>query len=449
MRRPDSDWTPGAFPFARGPGCLSDLARPRPLPYFGGMNRSTLQILSGALLALLLAGCSIDEVDDAQRVGTLYFRAVSSTVADHGVPGDLFSSGQSFVSYTSTAGDWLRIDGLPSDSVFAFRFLPNQPGDWLEQPGTRSWRLPEDADVDSLEWTLTPVEAGLYTVTVRARALSGDEIAGLPVELDGSPLEQPTPVVIQFTGGENHTLRLGDDRCVRGEEIFRYDAEPVEDRFVAVDDATLTVSAPGGTVIWEGLDQGAELLELVNPALGVHFFSAYRAGSATTPASGRLDGQCDGDLAFDWTETEAGYVADRLVPDFTLPAVDPVSGASLGELSLRQFRGRLTLLTFWFIDCAACQEEMPHFQDLLDDYREAGFRIVALDPLPNDDPAGFPDYDFHFLTDLGSPPVAQQAQVTAFPTNIVLRPDGTVRSRHGSLSRETLQAILDEYYPAP
>jgi len=122
---------------------------------------------------------------------------------------------------------------------------------------------------------------------------------------------------------------------------------------------------------------------------------------------------------------------------------------ALDSLALRQLRGRLTLLTFWFVDCVACQEEMPHFQELLDEYAAAGFRVAALDPLPNDDPADFPDYGFHFLTDLAATPVAQRAQVTAFPTNFIVRPDGTVRSRHGALSRETLQAILDEYYPGP
>lgn len=413
------------------------------------MNRPTASILSGALLALLLAGCSIDEVTEETRVGTLYFRAVNAELPSQSVPGQLRSSNQFLMSYSEDNGGWARVDGVVADSIYRFRFLPEQAENWVEVLGDRAWMLPQDRDTDSLSWNLTPIEAGLLSLTVRTALPGGAELAGLPLELDGQPWPEPSPAVIQFTPNDSHLIEVVDERCSRGSAGFSYAVAPTEDLVVDLSSVTLRAEAPGGLVYFDGLDTGSSVFEATNPSLGLHFVSAYRGGQMASPSGVWVDAFCDSETLFEFTPVPAGYTADQQVPDFALPAFDPVDGSALGEIALRDFRGRLTLLTFWFIDCAACQAEMPHFQELLEAYGDRGFSILALNPLANDAAAEYPDYDFHFLKDLGSPPVTQSAQVTAFPTNIVVRPDGTVRSRHGSLTREALQAILDEYCPAP
>jgi thiol-disulfide isomerase/thioredoxin len=413
------------------------------------MIRPTLPNLFAPLLALLLAGCAIDEVADEARVGTLHFRAVNEAQPDEGVPGLLRSGGQPLAVYSSLSGDWLAVPDLPGDSTLTLSFVPDEPEAWVEQLGVRPWSLPAGAGSDSLTWGLVRRDASLLSATVRTRLGDGTELAGLPLELDGQPQSQLSPAVIQFSAGESHLLRAGDDRCIRGETPFSFDETPATDIVIWLADAILDADAGAGVVILNEQDTGEGQLQITNPPLGLHFLSAYRAGHRADPTGAWIDALCGSETVFGWEPVDGGYAAGQLFPDFRLPAWDPADGAALDSLSLRQLRGRLVLLSFWFIDCPACQEEMPHFQELLEEYSGAGFRVVTLNPLPNDDPAGFPEYDFHFLTDLGIPPVAQQAQVTAFPTNFILRPDGTVRSRHGALTRDALQAILDEFYPAP
>jgi peroxiredoxin len=61
-----------------------------------------------------------------------------------------------------------------------------------------------------------------------------------------------------------------------------------------------------------------------------------------------------------------------VAPEFTLPAV---SGAAT---DLRQFRGRLVLLTFWATWCLPCVEEMPGLERLHREFSGQGLAILAV-----------------------------------------------------------------------
>ena len=183
--------------------------------------------------------------------------------------------------------------------------------------------------------------------------------------------------------------------------------------------------------------------------MGAHFVSAYLpAHVVSSEAAFLFDSICDTDLSFAWEPGELSYQAGGLFEDFTLPE------AGAQELSLRQFRGRVVLVNFWFTTCAPCLEEIPMLQEVLDEYHGEGFRILALDPLQADitgDPsvldewiAQNPGYDFRFLEDSVDPPVAQLAGVSVFPTNFILDRRGVIHSVHGQLEQETLVSIVEE-----
>ena len=59
-------------------------------------------------------------------------------------------------------------------------------------------------------------------------------------------------------------------------------------------------------------------------------------------------------------------------PDFTLPAL---SGDSI---RLAAWRGKVILLNFWATWCIPCRTEMPTFEALYQQYKDAGFVVLAI-----------------------------------------------------------------------
>ncbi|OYD15315.1 hypothetical protein CH330_01855 [candidate division WOR-3 bacterium JGI_Cruoil_03_51_56] len=59
-------------------------------------------------------------------------------------------------------------------------------------------------------------------------------------------------------------------------------------------------------------------------------------------------------------------------PDFTLPDTAYVNH------SLSDYLGKVVLLNFWQSTCPYCRAELPHLQDLYDDYGDRGFIPIAV-----------------------------------------------------------------------
>ena len=61
-----------------------------------------------------------------------------------------------------------------------------------------------------------------------------------------------------------------------------------------------------------------------------------------------------------------------LAPNFTL------LNTELEETMLTDFSGKVVLLDFWATWCKPCEEEIPIFIELYDDYRAQGFEVVGI-----------------------------------------------------------------------
>ena len=134
-----------------------------------------------------------------------------------------------------------------------------------------------------------------------------------------------------------------------------------------------------------------------------------------------------------WTRRLAGALlalaatlasAAAVAPDFTLRGTDG------RNVRLAEQRGQVVMVNFWASWCAPCRVEMPHLVRLQEKYRDAGFRLLAVNV--DDDPrnAGAAlakiGVQLPVLLDTDKT-VVRQYQVATMPSTVLIDRDGRVR----------------------
>ena len=120
--------------------------------------------------------------------------------------------------------------------------------------------------------------------------------------------------------------------------------------------------------------------------------------------------------------------ADRaLAPDFSL--LD-LTGRRLG---LSTYRGKVVLLDFWATWCDPCREEIPHFVELQNKYRDRGFQILGVSMDDGPEPAR----DFYLRFKMNYPVVMGNAKigeryggVLGLPIAFLIGRDGRIYGKH-------------------
>lgn len=84
---------------------------------------------------------------------------------------------------------------------------------------------------------------------------------------------------------------------------------------------------------------------------------------------------CDNVTATSDKAEEAPVSANPLAPDFTLKDLEG------NDFSLSETKGKVVILDFWATWCPPCRMEIPHFQELYEEYGDEGLVVlgVALD----------------------------------------------------------------------
>jgi thiol-disulfide isomerase/thioredoxin len=116
-----------------------------------------------------------------------------------------------------------------------------------------------------------------------------------------------------------------------------------------------------------------------------------------------------------------------LAPDFSLLQL---SGPSL---RLSDYRDKVVLLDFWATWCDPCREEIPHFVELQDKYRDQGLQIIGVSM--DDGPEPVRDFYRHFKMNypvvMGTATTGElYGGVLGLPIAFLIDRDGRIYSKH-------------------
>jgi len=300
-----------------------------------------------------------------------------------------------------------------------------------------------------LEFILTAIEGEAYPVEINAQEEDGSPATGLEVWLDALPAGLVTPALVQVAPNSvDHLLELRVGYNTRAEVLIPAGQEGTYIWEPVVSDIELTViSTPDNLAIY--ID---ELPTWTNtphafPLLGEHFISVAGPGYVTDlPGGYQLDISGNMEIEFTLTQGVDGVVEGCVATDFSLP----LYGEEGVEMSLHQFRGRVTLLNFWFVDCPNCIAELPGLNQVYNEFSGEGFRFVTVDEWGDFDIANldqffadYPEYDFPVMLD-------QNYEVTTLygfdsaPWNLLIDKTGVIRHLEQTLEEDQLRTWVEE-----
>ena len=120
----------------------------------------------------------------------------------------------------------------------------------------------------------------------------------------------------------------------------------------------------------------------------------------------------------------------RIAAAKAAPAFDLYAYQTDHSISLKDYRGKVVLLTFWFPGCGPCRGEFPHFQEVLNKFKGQDIAYIGINVVPGQDPYVLPfmhssGYSFTPLRDKDR--MAQKAyKVNGEPSNFLIDRDGRI-----------------------
>lgn len=146
-------------------------------------------------------------------------------------------------------------------------------------------------------------------------------------------------------------------------------------------------------------------------------------------------------------------VGDRC-PDFTLQQYT-TQGGSAGTFSSQDARGQVLVINFWYIDCGGCKAELPHFNEVQNEYADQVKIVVvhAHDINTEDDKQaminelGYDKFQMAFLQDTKELDLFKKlGGKSSYPMTVIVDKTGVIQSvNQGAMSKEALSKEIEKY----
>lgn len=109
------------------------------------------------------------------------------------------------------------------------------------------------------------------------------------------------------------------------------------------------------------------------------------------------------------------------------------------RFDLKELRGKIVVLNFWFTNCGPCRQEIPELNELTDSFakKEVVFLAIALDER-NDIRDFLKSYPFRYNIIPDGRSVAGQYNIGLYPTHVILDRDGKVVFHTSGLAMNTI-----------
>lgn len=142
---------------------------------------------------------------------------------------------------------------------------------------------------------------------------------------------------------------------------------------------------------------------------------------------------------------DIGIEKGQLAPDFSLQDLNG------NQVKLSNYKGQRVLLNFWATWCPPCRVEMPHMQNIYDQYQSEDVVILGVNMTITEDsiedvPTFVQEQELTFpivLDEEGD--LMQTYQVVAYPTTYVLDADGVIREKvRGAMNYEMMEDLLSK-----
>jgi peroxiredoxin len=129
------------------------------------------------------------------------------------------------------------------------------------------------------------------------------------------------------------------------------------------------------------------------------------------------------------------------------PAFDLYAYQTGQTVSLKDYRGKVVLLTFWFPGCGPCRGEFPHFQEVLNKFKGQDIAYVGINVFPGQDPYVLPfmrssGYSFIPLRDRDGT-IQKAYHVRGEPSNFLIDRDGRIIFSNFMIQNPKAQRMLE------